>query len=362
MAVCAIVRVAVMGHFATASPLRGFKPIVVRVAIALVGEHAKVFFWPVHLSEFREFGLAASLHSPWPWVTLAILAVAAIFRKRNPLLSFLVLWWFVMLLPCFDYRQLSFPLVEDQFSYLPSVGLCLALGYLAFVWLPQRFTSPRPAEIAIGGLVVVATLWGVQSVRAIPPWYNNNTLIDYALKVSPNAALVHISHGVDLQFRDNDLNGAAREFQMALRLNAQSVRPLAPLAYSAYIGLGQVALLQGREAEALQYFDKAVHLLPNYNFAYNVLGSVYFPRGDYARAAEYFRRAVSANPMDTGARFYLGTCLMKLAQPAQAAEQFHAARVVDPDYYQAFEAEARALEAAGDPAGAAAVRRLKPHP
>jgi len=53
---------------------------------------------------------------------------------------------------------------------------------------------------------------------------------------------------------------------------------------------------------------------------------------------------------------------LKLGKPAQAAEQFRAAREVDPDYIQAYEAEARALEAGGDQVGAARVRRLIPRP
>jgi hypothetical protein len=43
-----------------------------------------------------------------------------------------------------------------------------------------------------------------------------------------------------------------------------------------------------------------------------------------------------------------------------AAEQFRAAREIDPTYRQAYTAEAQALEAAGDAAGAAAVRKLRP--
>jgi tetratricopeptide (TPR) repeat protein len=283
--------------------------------------------------------------------------VAVIWRKRNPLLSFLVLWWVAMLLPCFDHRQLSFPLVEDQFSYFPSVGLCLALGYLALVWVPRRFPRLFPTQVGISALAVVATFWTVQTVRAMPQWSNNDMLFAVGLRVSPNAAMVHFSHGVALQLRDSNFDGAALEYQTALRLNAQSLHPLYPVTYDSYVGLGQVALIQGREAEALDYFGKAVKLLPRFSFAYEVLGSVYFPRGDYARAAEYFRKAVATNPLDTNAKFYLGTCLLKLSQPAQAAEQFHAARVVDPGFFQAFAAEASALEAAGDKAGAARVRR-----
>ena len=107
----------------------------------------------------------------------------------------------------------------------------------------------------------------------------------------------------------NDLEGAAREFRTALRLNAQSLQPTPTVTYNSYIGLGQVALLQGREPEALDYFNQAVHLLPDSDFAYDVLGSVYFPRGDYARAAEYFQQAVRVNPQDTGGAILPGNLL-----------------------------------------------------
>jgi hypothetical protein len=51
---------------------------------------------------------------------------------------------------------------------------------------------------------------------------------------------------------------------------------------------------------------------------------------------------------------------MKLGKYREAAEQFHAAREIDPTYVQAYTAEAQALDAASDAAGAAQVRKLKP--
>jgi len=360
VAVCSAIRLSVMGNVSVASLSREFNPQVVWVAVGLLGQHARLFFWPVHLNVFRTFDLAPSLRSPWPWAALLMIAATCQGRKREPRLSFLALWWFVTLLPCLNYRYLSIPLVADRFSYLPSVGLCLALAYLVSEWLPRHLPNQYPVRVAAPALAVVAALWGVQTLRTIPHWQDNDALSNYSLTVSPNAAEMHIAHAVNLQLQKRDLDGAALEFQTALRLNAQSIRPAAAVTYNAYVGLGQIALLQGREQEALDDFNKAARLLPDSPFAYAVLGSVYFPRGDYARAADYFQQVVRLDPLDIGARFYLGTCWMKMDKPAQAAEQFHAAREVDPAYFQAYTAEAAALDAAGDEAGAARVRREIP--
>ena len=357
---CGVIRVAVMGHFSQNSLVRRGTSQVAWAALGLLGQHAKLFFWPVNLSEFRDFNLAASLRSPWPWAVLLVIVVACAYRHRNPRLSFLVLWWVVALLPALNYRQLTIPIVADRFSYIASVGLCLAVGYLAFEWAPRSFPSIGRAWVVIGAFSVVTTLWALQTARTIPHWHNNDSLFDYSLRISPDAAEVHQVHGVVLQFRENDLVGAAREFRTALRLNEQSLHSSPAVTYDSYIGLGQVALLQGREAEALEYFNKAVQLSPSSYFAYDVLGSVYFPRGDYARAAGYLQDSVRVNPQDVQARFSLGLCWMKMGKPARAAEQFHAAREVEPTFYQAYAAEAAALDVAGDKAGAAQVRASIP--
>jgi tetratricopeptide (TPR) repeat protein len=208
--------------------------------------------------------------------------------------------------------------------------------------------------------MAVAGLWGFQTARYIPHWRNNDAFFDYGIQASPNSAEVHLVHGVGLQFRYHDFEGAAREFREAIRLDSESLHPAPGVTYNSYIGLGQVALLEGREAEGLAYFDRATRLSPGSFFAYDELGSFYFPRGDYARAAAYYERSVQVDPEDTEALYTLGLCRMKLGSPAQAAEQFHSARTVDPAFSQAYRAEATALAASGDASGAARVRASIP--
>ena len=354
-----VIRVQVLGGFSQAPQGFEISRRAFAAALGLAGQHAKLFFWPVHLSAFRTFELARSLHSVWPWLTLAALGGALLARRREPVLGFLLIWWAVMLAPCLDVSLIGFP-VADRFSYLPSVGLALALGYLTMMRAPQ-IAAPRRLAPAFAGLVGLASLANaVQDVRLVPTWGSNEALWTYSLKASPDAALVHLFQATLLRGRDGNLDGAEREYRTALRLNQASVRPLAGVTYECYLGLGQVALIRGHTPEAVNYFEKALNLAPGHSPAYKSLGALYFPQGDYGRAAEYFLTAVRLDPQDVETRFFLASCLLKLGDPRQAAAQFRAAREVDPTYTQAYEAEARALETAGDRAEAARVRALIP--
>src|SRR5208283_5459070 len=132
--------------------------------------HTKLFFWPTNLNDFRSFDLAASLRSPWPWITLLLIGLAVYLRQREPALCFLILWWPVTLLPCLDVRQLSFPLVAERFSYLPSMGFSLAVAYVAMHTLPEWFRDRRPARVLVPAFGLALVLFSVQDLRAVPRW------------------------------------------------------------------------------------------------------------------------------------------------------------------------------------------------
>jgi len=87
------IRIAVLGRFSEAHNPVSPTWRLGAVAVGLLGQHAKLFFWPVYLSIFRSIGLAESLHSLWPEVALLSLLAALLLRKRQPMLGFLILWW-----------------------------------------------------------------------------------------------------------------------------------------------------------------------------------------------------------------------------------------------------------------------------
>jgi len=351
------IRVSALGGISQAPQAFKLSRELFAAALGLLGQHASLFFWPARLSAFRAFDLRASLHSPWPGLVLVVLVIALFLRWWEPLLGFLVFWWLVTLAPCLDFRMVSFP-VADRFSYMPSVGLALAVAYLLLVVVPQLFPMRRLVPMLSGVLAFASIAYAVQDVRLVPTWSDNVALWTYSLQASPDAALVHLFQATLLRTRDGNMTGAEREYQTALRLNRESLRPLAGVAYECYLGLGQIALLRAHIAEAINYYQQAIQLSPDHSPAYKSLGALYFPQGDYQQAAECFITAVKLNPQDVESRFFLGTCELKLGRPREAAAQFHAARQVDPTYIEAYEAEARALEAAGEGQEAARVRLL----
>ncbi len=346
-------RISVLSRFSEAPNL--FTPTwrMAGVAFGLIGQHAKLFFWPRYLSLFRTFDLATSLHSPWPVLAFVTLIAALFLRRRAPMFGFLIVWWAVTLLPCLDVRQVNLP-VADRFSFLPTVGPCLALAWFAVDWLPRRWPRKQTAPALAAVLAIVMVLWTVQDVRSVARWHDNVSLWDQAYLASPKSALAHMLRGVTLQQRDGKLDAAAEEYRLAIKLNLASEKPLPGVTADCYMMLGQVANIQGRMQEAIDDYYQALRVVPGHALVYKALGIVYFPRGDYAKASEYFQRAVELDPQEEESRFFLGTCYLKLGEPLKAAEQFHAAREVDATYIEAFQAEARALDAAGDHEGATA--------
>ncbi|HLI30963.1 MAG TPA: tetratricopeptide repeat protein, partial [Terriglobia bacterium] len=354
------VRRLALGHLVSAAHSSGSPSRVLVAAVALFGGHTQTFVYPVHLSAFRTFHVHQALHSPWPWLSFAALLMALLVRKKAPALSFLVFWWPLTLLPCLDIYRLSVPLLADRFTYIPAVGLCLAITLAAVQLLPAMtgMLQVWARDVAYVALAALALFWSAQSYAAIAHWRDNQTLLNYSLKQSPGDPSLHIVRAWELDYRNHDLAGAAAEFKTAMLLNRASLRPNSLVAYNAEIGLGRIALEQGQRKVAISRFLEAIQMSPRLSTAYQSLGAVYFPDGDYATAATYFRKAVRLNPFDVNAHFYLGSCWMKLGKYKDAAGEFHSARQVDPQYWQAYQAEALALEAAGETRQAAAVQQL----
>jgi predicted Zn-dependent protease len=279
---------------------------------------------------------------PWPILALVGLGFAFAYRKREPLIAFLMFWWPVALAPCLDIRQITFPYVADRFSYLPSAGLCLAASYLLFHWLPQRFPTLRPSHFGIPVTVVVVLLWAVQTSRTIPHWRNEEVFSAYSIRESPTVPIFHAVRGRVLATERGDIDGAMEEYETALRLSTSAPEVWRAVAHDAYMGLANIARVKGQVDEAVREYERAAAKMPANSHAYKELASLYFQQGNLTKVAENLSQVVKLDPQDIQAQFNLGVSWLKLGKFREAAEQFSAVSAASPDFPNVREAEAQA--------------------
>ncbi len=337
-----LLRVAALGSATAAAGAGDLSwPALLR-DLTLLGEHTRIFFWPTHLSYGRMTGLSPGPLFPWPLLALAAGGAALALRRHAPRLAFLVFFWMLTLAPALDIRQITFPYAADRFSYLPSAGLCLALSYLLFELLPRRIPALRAARLAIPATLVIAALWAWQTSRTIPHWRSDDAFSAYSLQDSPTVPIFHTLRGRVLATQKGDWDGAAREFETALRLSESAPEVWRAVAHDSYMGLGNVALQQGRFPDAARFYRQAAAQMPGNTFAYKQLAALYLAQNDLPDMADVLAQVVKLDPQDLQARFNLGVCWLKMGKYGEAEQQFLAVAARNPQFPHLAEAENQA--------------------
>ena len=133
----------------------------------------------------------------WPATIAATLALAGMtlvfFRQRTKHPAGLVgwLWFLVAPLPVVRGVRMGLAQYADRFTYLPLIGLGLALAWGA------RAGAPRPAHqraAAVLGILLLA-LCLVQTRAQLPWWKDSLTLLSRAARLAPTSAAVHLGLG-----------------------------------------------------------------------------------------------------------------------------------------------------------------------
>jgi len=121
---------------------------------------------------------------------------------------------------------------------------------------------------------------------------------------------------------------AINEFNKAIRLN--------PNYAEAHSSLGFTYAAMGRHNQAVNEFNIAIGINPNNAKAHANLGISYAKLGRHAEAIKEFNIAIRLNPNDAKAYSNLGIAYAKLGRHSQAIKEFNQAIRVNPNYAEAF--------------------------
>jgi tetratricopeptide (TPR) repeat protein len=291
------------------------------VASAYVAYLGK-FFWPFRLAAFYPIprdGLPIWVVASACGILAGISAAVVAARRSHPYLLVGWLWYLGMLIPVIGIVQVGNQAMADRYTYLPQIGLCIALvcggAAVAGSSVLRRRIGVALAVLLLAGL----TVRGWQQTKG---WHDSETLWTQALESDPENWLAHGNLGA-VQARRGQIDVAMAHFRRALEIH--------PGYAEACYNIGVLLAGQGRTQEAAVQYETALAICPDYAQAHNNLGTVKAGRGEFDAAIAEYEKAVEINPDYELAHINLGNVLTTTGRFDAAIEQFRKALTINPD-------------------------------
>jgi Flp pilus assembly protein TadD len=305
-------------------------PFFVRVQNAVIYyvSYLGKTFWPVGLTFFipmnNFFPLWQILAS---CLILTVITITVIYAfKKLPFLFVGWFWYLGTLIPVIGLVKSSSYAMADRFTYIPSIGIAIMLVWgIPFLFPHENIRKKILFPAGIGVLAILTILTWKQCGY----WKNIDTLSRHALQVTKDNYLSHDMFGNALA-REGKIEEAIEQFNEAIRLKPD---------YSAtYYNRGLVYSKNlGQYQRAIEDFNEAIRLQPNYAKFYNIRGGAYYNLGQYQHAIEDFNEAIRLQPNYAYPYYNRGLVYSKdLGQYQRAIEDFNEAVRLKPDYVDAY--------------------------
>ena len=241
-------------------------------------------FWPAARSVLYPLHDVSGLTTILLTALFAGLTGGAMWRaRRQPWLLVGWLWFLGALVPVIGFVTFGHFFVADRYTYIPSVGLTLALAVALERWA-GRFAAPAKIMAAVTAVVLAGC--AVATHFDLPRWQNSLALYDAALQVGPHRTAYN-NRGTTLLWLGQPARALA-DFSAAIRLQPDYAGALNNRA-SAWMELGNLDA-------ALADCSAALRTNPNFADAFNNRGNAHSRRGESAQAVADFDRAIALNP------------------------------------------------------------------
>ncbi len=330
-------------------------PIDLRLANAVVSyaEYIVKLFWPSRLAVFYPH----PDELPIERAGLALLFLAAVSfwsllqARRLPCLVTGWFWFLGTLVPVIGIIQVGQQAMADRYSYVPSVGLFIALIWALAEWSDHHFRRRQILTLLAGGAVLSCI---ILTHIQLGFWKNDTILFSHARDVTSRN---FVAYAVLASKKEaSDPEGAITDYNLALAIKPNSTEAL--------FGKGRALLKVGKPEEAIASYRAALEIDPNYPEAHNGLGVILAQRGELAEAETEYRAALKTNPDHLEARLNLALALFKDRQVNEAIAEFNLLLAAQPDSIDALVGLGSALVVSGKPDSAIVLYtralRLKP--
>jgi len=319
-----------------------FSARVANAAITYVSYVGKAF-WPAGLAVLYPLHRPQAESALGALVVLAAATVAALLLvNRWPYLFVGWVWYLVMLVPVIGLVQAGVQSMADRYTYLPLVGLSVAL-----VWSTADLVGSRRLLRSVSAVLAGAALLvlGMCAYRQAGYWKSSRTLFEHTLAVTKGNYIIHNNLGVILagEGRRDEAIGHYRE---ALAVS--------PDYAEAHANLGKELLKSGNFDEAFPHLVEALRLKPDQPQAQSDLGVLLAARGNFGEAGQHLQESLRLSPENPQGHSNLCFVFQRMGRLDEAIDHCTEAVRLQPDLLDARFNLGTALAAKGKKAEAVA--------
>jgi hypothetical protein len=238
--------------------------------------------WPLNLAVFYPYPKQISILTVAMCFLLliAITVIVVMSARKLPYLITGWFWYLGTLVPVIGIVQVGIQSMADRYTYIPLIGI-----FVMIAWgIPELLDKRQFKKIALVTLTgIVIPILIVCSWRQVGYWKSNNTLFKHDLDVTVNNVMAHNNLGVSF-YEEKNYNDSFYQFQECLKID--------PKYFDAYIGLGNIKLMEDSFDEAISYYSKAEKIDPNRAEVYNGLGVANIKKGYIHKGINYLQKSV----------------------------------------------------------------------
>lgn len=229
------------------------------------------------------------------------------FKKNRVIFFWLSLFW-LSLSPTLTPFRLNW-IVAERYLYLPSLGIIIP-----FAMLLDYFSENKKLKYFIYTfLTLIIILLSVRTIIRNIDWKNEDSLWIATGQTSPSSPNNHNNLG-DVYGRLGDKQRALQEFQTAILLK--------PNYGDAYHNLANTYRELGQLDKALENYQKATQINPKLWQSYQNMAAIYFSVKEYDKALDSINQAIKINPTNINLRNNLGMIYLGKGEKDKAKEIF----------------------------------------
>jgi len=309
--------------------------------------YIKLLLFPVVLSADyspNAYPIATSLLEPRVLFSAAVLIALAVMTarwlRRNRVMAFGCIWFFVTLLPVSQIIP-HHELLSEHYLYLPSIGFCLIVGWALATRISSvsRGRSAQAAGLAV--LIVLVGLWSLRTISRNPDWRSDPVLWAKTAETVPNSFRAQFNMG-NLMRQQGSLYKALEYLNRAVEIKPDDPRVLT--------NIGAIYDRMGLKDRSFDEYQKALLADPEYGAALNNLGAAYITRGEIDKAIYFLSNATRRLYDFTEARLNLAIAYGKKFYTEEALKQFAIVLQMEPENPKAYYYRGLMFDSIGEPA------------